>query len=475
MRAADGGCGGPLRRRGAAAAARRAAAPAVARLIGRAAPPTGAPRAAAPAARLAPARPRPRAPARPRPLPPPRAAADDDGAGGGEVYEVAESGDDVWASIQLPVTMSSAEGQQVEYLVLDTDGALAEPAVESYMQRLQAERGAEAAAEAEAGRGGGGGDGWALDPTLLKRMAAVRDAERGLIVQELMYLLCIKRLKDEGLTIATDLGDATATGGAAAAARGGEPRLDSGKDSMGRRMEALMPLVSLPVADSVLGYVGATVTNGMRALTRDTPLSIDRVQAARLYAGMLEFGYFSRSLEAECVRQGVSVGADSEVMVRVADSLPEDDLKRMCQVQTADGWYTAVRHVGGLFGLRPNPGLSFDSAVLPYADLRATISDIVVESSEQIAEHYSPPGTADELARAAKRKQERGWNVDASEATPVLPEADLVAFSVGGFSSLLVEAAVLGCLLWDVERRVQNEFGYALESRSAREEHVGGS
>jgi hypothetical protein len=134
-----------------------------------------------------------------------------------------------------------------------------------------------------------------------------------------------------------------------------------------------------------------------------------------------------------------------------------------------------VRHVGGLFGLRPNPGLSFDSAVLPYADLRATISDIVVESSEQIAEHYSPPGTADELARAAKRKQERGWNVDASEATPVLPEADLVAFSVGGFSSLLVEAAVLGCLLRDVERRVQNEFGYALESRSAREEHVGGS
>lgn len=30
---------------------------------------------------------------------------------------------------------------------------------------------------------GGGGDAWALDPTLLKRMAAVRDAERGLIVQ----------------------------------------------------------------------------------------------------------------------------------------------------------------------------------------------------------------------------------------------------------------------------------------------------
>ena len=93
---------------------------------------------------------------------------------------MAESGDDLWASIQLPVAMSSPEGQQVEYLVLDTDGALAEPAVESYLQRLQGERRAEAVAEAEAGRSGGD---WALDPTLLKRMAAVRDAERGLIVQ----------------------------------------------------------------------------------------------------------------------------------------------------------------------------------------------------------------------------------------------------------------------------------------------------
>jgi hypothetical protein len=53
-------------------------------------------------------------------------------------------------------------------------------------------------------------------------------------------------------------------------------------------MEELMPLVSLAVADGILGYVGATVTTSMRALAKDTPLSMDRVQAARLYAGMLE-------------------------------------------------------------------------------------------------------------------------------------------------------------------------------------------
>jgi hypothetical protein len=75
----------------------------------------------------------------------------------------------------------------VEYLVLDTNAELAEPAVESYLRRLQGERDGEAAALADAAKdaaqGGGGEDEWALDPTLLRRMAAVRDAERGLIVQ----------------------------------------------------------------------------------------------------------------------------------------------------------------------------------------------------------------------------------------------------------------------------------------------------
>jgi hypothetical protein len=113
------------------------------------------------------------------------------------VYQVRESDDDLWATVSLPMAVTSAEGQQVEYLVLDTDGALAEPAVESYLKRLQEERDAEGAAlgraagadnaKAEGPDSSGGAvegeDAWALEPTLLKRMAAVRDAERGVIVQ----------------------------------------------------------------------------------------------------------------------------------------------------------------------------------------------------------------------------------------------------------------------------------------------------
>lgn len=131
-----------------------------------------------------------------------------------------------------------------------------------------------------------------------------------------------------------------------------------------------------------------------------------------------------------------------------------------------------MRHVGGLFGLRQNPDLQFDSCALPYSELYATISDMVVEPASSIPEHYSPPGTTQELMRKARRKQDRGWQVDAQDTAPGLPEADLVLFCVGEFGALLVEAAVLGCLIWEAERRVQHEFGYRLEAKATRQQHA---
>lgn len=58
--------------------------------------------------------------------------------------------------------------------------------------------------------------------------------------QELMYLLCIKRLKDESLTIVTDLGDAAPAGnfkGNKPAAEGDAIDLNNSNNAMGRRME----------------------------------------------------------------------------------------------------------------------------------------------------------------------------------------------------------------------------------------------
>lgn len=90
-----------------------------------------------------------------------------------------------------------------------------------------------------------------------------------------------------------------------------------------------------------------------------------------------------------------------------------------CRPQPPPSRYPSVlqvRHVGGLFRLRPNSNLQFDSCALPYAALSATISDIVLEPASAISEHYSPPGSAAELQSKARSKTERGWQVSGARA-----------------------------------------------------------
>ena len=57
-----------------------------------------------------------------------------------------------------------------------------------------------------------------------------------------------------------------------------------------------------------------------------------RNQVSKTYAHP-QFGYFSRCLEEECEARGIPLGSDSAAMVALADQLPEDQLKTMCEVQ----------------------------------------------------------------------------------------------------------------------------------------------
>jgi hypothetical protein len=58
---------------------------------------------------------------------------------------------------------------------------------------------------------------------------------------------------------------------------------------------------------------------------------------------------------------------------------------------TADGWWSAVRHIGYVFGLTPNEDV-FDSFGLPYPDLSVTISQIQMEPAANMWEHFNTPG-----------------------------------------------------------------------------------
>jgi hypothetical protein len=54
---------------------------------------------------------------------------------------------------------------------------------------------------------------------------------------------------------------------------------------------------------------------------------VDRVQAARLYAGQIEYSYFMRSVEDMCPERGIQLGSDSTQLVAFAAAqLPKDQL-----------------------------------------------------------------------------------------------------------------------------------------------------
>lgn len=54
---------------------------------------------------------------------------------------------------------------------------------------------------------------------------------------------------------------------------------------------------------------------------------IDRTQAARLYAGNIEYGYFVREIEARCRQAGVAAGQDADALITFAATLSEEDLR----------------------------------------------------------------------------------------------------------------------------------------------------
>lgn len=54
---------------------------------------------------------------------------------------------------------------------------------------------------------------------------------------------------------------------------------------------------------------------------------MDRTQAARLYAGNIEYGYFVREMEARCQEAGVAAGQNADQLIAFAASLSEEDLR----------------------------------------------------------------------------------------------------------------------------------------------------
>ena len=69
------------------------------------------------------------------------------------------------------------------------------------------------------------------------------------------------------------------------------------------------------------------------------------------------------------------------------------------------------------------------------------------------------------LERAVQKataKQRRGWDAQVPEKDSMLPEADLLTFTIESLTQLLLESALLGWMLWNRENKIITSLPYKL-------------
>ena len=62
----------------------------------------------------------------------------------------------------------------------------------------------------------------------------------------------------------------------------------------------------------------------------------------------------------------------------------------------------------------------------------------------------------------ATAKQSRGWDAQVPDRNSMLPEADLLTFTIESLTQLLLESALLGWMLWNKENKVLTKLPYKL-------------
>ncbi|KAL3142657.1 hypothetical protein ABBQ38_002966 [Trebouxia sp. C0009 RCD-2024] len=325
-----------------------------------------------------------------------------------------------------------------------------------------------------------------LESLLQQQLRAARNAEQQRLVEEIIYIWTLHNLSRGSMSLTLSI--------------------DAQQDNscqQGNPVSQLMltTVMSQAAADALVGIVASTFESSEKS-SGNLRAHIDRTQAARLYAGNIEYGYFVREMEARCQEAGVAAGQNADQLIAFAASLSEEDLRVASKVRTRQAWHAAVRHTGLLFhlptppsppaapasvpatpalsGMDP-PGSSGGgepdcaggseggdgascleaAADLPYPQLAQTVSSASFAPAAHLAEHYSPPGAAEEAARSAASKQARGWQSSEPQPQEFLPEPDLVAFQLATLKQLLLEAAAFGCMLWESEKAVQDS-GYPL-------------
>ena len=177
----------------------------------------------------------------------------------------------------------------------------------------------------------------------------------------------------------------------------------------------------------------------------------DRLQAARLYLGSIQFGYFL----SQIFRGQSSLDDNQRLSADEAKALIHEIQRCAKQMKSEAAWVAASRRAGTFFRLpwigpdgEPREdaisAAPFDDS-LGFEQLRTFTASVQVVSAAQQAEFFKAPSGEDEAASPKPPP------TSAAPAVVELPTAEFVAFNAAGLQALLAEGSLYGWHLWGAE------------------------
>ena len=173
----------------------------------------------------------------------------------------------------------------------------------------------------------------------------------------------------------------------------------------------------------------------------------DRVQAAKLNMGCVQFGYFV----AQIFRGQAHLDDDAVLSPEEARAVAEQIQRSTREMKSEVAWAAASRRAGTLLGLPPPT----DHELGGHELLRDFTVGVQVVSSSQQEEFFASGASEGGDSARDDAGDDAGGDAsgDAASAAAVteMPTAEFIRFNAAGLQAMLAEACLYGWFLWGAE------------------------
>ena len=226
-------------------------------------------------------------------------------------------------------------------------------------------------------------------------------------------------------------------------------------------VEAIAPGADLPFDAATLTRVSqlfpgqsarqvrAFVTESVASADPSVVGRFDRLQAARLYMGMVQFGYFI----SQIFRGQTHLDDEQRLSPAEARDIQASIQASAKRMRSEAAWAAASRRAGNLFRLAREGGEEEEAwdASRGFEALRRFSSGVQVVGAAQQDEFFRAEGPQ---AAAATPEAEAGGGEAAGRTlgeVSELPTAEFVRFNTAGLQATLAEGCLFGWHLWGAE------------------------